>query len=295
MKKKIVVILGPTGAGKSALGVLLAKKFNGEIISADSRQVYKGLNIGTAKITEEEMQGVAHHLLDVADPMESFTAADYKKLAEKVILEINERGKIPFLVGGSGFYIDAVLYDMSFPPVSPNTNLRKVLEEKSAEELFKELQTKDPKRASAIDPHNKKRLIRALEIIDSIGKVPNLEKKSKNQSLIIGTAVKDWDAHDKWLLERLDKRLESGLIEEVKNLHDHEGVGWKRLYDLGLEYRWVAEYLQGKVEYETMCERLWIDIRKYARRQMTWFKRDKDIYWVNSPAEAEKIVQDYMI
>lgn len=303
-KPKLVVIVGPTGAGKTALGVFLAKEFSarggpasgwdGEIVSADSRQVYRGMDIGTAKVTDEEMAGVPHHLLDVADPQESFTVTDYKKLAEDVIADIHARGHLPFLVGGSGFYIDAVVYDMDFPAVEPNEPLRAKLEKEAADELFARLQQEDPNRAQHIDPHNKRRLIRALEIVDALGKVPPLKKEECYRTLKLGVEVEDWEAHDMWLLERLKKRLDAGLVAEVTRLHEHEGVSWERLDELGLEYRRVAQYLKKEISYEEMVEKLWIDIRQYARRQMTWFKRDNDIHWVDKKEEVGELVGDFL-
>ncbi len=292
-RPKLIVVVGPTGAGKTALGVFLAQKFNGEIVSADSRQVYRGLDIGTAKVTQEEMGGVPHHLLDVADPQETFTVATYKNLAEEVIADIYERGHLPFLVGGSGFYIDAVLYDMSFPSVEPNEALRKKLEEQDAPELFTLLREKDPERAKNIDPHNRRRLVRALEIVKQEGAVSPLKKEKQYETLVLGTGVDDWDAHDTWLLQRLKNRLDGGMVEEVRALHK-SGVSWERMDELGLEYRWVARYLQDKVDYEEMLEKLWIDIRQYARRQMTWFRRDPGIHWVEDKNEAQRLVQTFV-
>lgn len=273
IKSKVIVIVGPTASGKSDLAVKLAKKFNGEIISADSRQIYKGLDVGTGKITKNEMRGIPHHLLDVADPKKQFSVAQYKKLAEEKIREI----KFPIVVGGSGFYIDALTGTANFPDVPPNKKLRKKLEKKAAETLFKLLQKKDPQRASAIDPRNKVRLIRALEVIDVLGRVPKLFSYSHELAyryIFIGLKP---DNLDKRIRQRLLKRLEP-MIREGKKLHAR-GLTYKRMHELGLEYRYISMYLQGKISKKEMVEKLYIEIRQYSKRQMTWFKRNKKIRW----------------
>ena len=265
-KQKIIVVVGPTASGKSALAVKLARKFKGEIISADSRQVYKGLDIGTGKITKKEMFGVPHHLLDVADPKKQFSVSEYKKLAEEKIKEIN----FPIIVGGTGFYIDAITGRVNFPDVAPDRELREKFSKKSTLELFKILQKKDPRRAKTIDPYNKIRLIRALEIIQKIGSVPQLgSPTSKYNFVFIGLKPNSLD-------ERIYKRLIPripGIIRETKKLSK------KRAYELGLEYRFASLYLQGKLTKKELVEKLNIAIRQYAKRQMTWFKRNKNIKW----------------
>ncbi|MEK7176942.1 MAG: tRNA (adenosine(37)-N6)-dimethylallyltransferase MiaA [Patescibacteria group bacterium] len=277
MKKKILVILGPTASGKSALGVRLAKKFGGEIISADSRQIYRGLDIGTGKITKKEMRGVKHHLLDVASPKEQFSVAEYKKLAEEKINKI----KFPIVVGGTGFYIDALAGKASYPDVPPNKKLRKRLGQESADELFKILKKKDSRRAQTIDRHNKVRLIRALEIIEVLGQVPPILKFSRTseyQFIYIGLRPDDLERR---IYKRLVKRI-LGIIRETKKLP------FKRAYELGLEYRYAALYLKKKISKKEMVERLNRAIREYAKRQMTWFKRNKEIKWFK-PEEYKKI------
>ncbi len=278
MKKKVLVIVGPTASGKSALGVKLAQKFNGEVISADSRQVYKGLDIGTGKITKSEMHGIPHHLLDVANPRSQFSAAEYKKLALKKIEEILEKNKLPIIVGGTGFYIDALT--LNLPEVPPNKDLRKRLEKKSAEELFKILKKKDKVRAKTIDKHNKVRLIRALEIIESLGKVPKYREHLNNNFILIGLLPKNIDNR---IYKRLLKRL-PGIIREVKKLHNPPaggGLSWKRMHELGLEYRYIAMFLQNKLNKEETIEKLYTEIKKYSKRQRLWFKRNREIKWFN--------------
>ena len=285
---KILIVLGPTASGKSDLAVRLAKERNGEVISADSRQVYKGLDIGSGKITKKEMDGIPHHLLDVVSPNKIFTASDYARLARKAADDIIKRGKLPIICGGTGFYIDALLYGDSFAPVPPDPEIRKKLEKLSIEEMAAKLSELDPERFASIDTKNRVRLLRALEIVMSSGlPVPKLERKPRYDAEKIGIL---WDKEtlDKRIELRLDNRLRpladgGGMIDEVSNLKfpkKGRGMTWKRLYDLGLEYRYISLYLKGELDYDTMRSELLNAIRHYAKRQMTWFKRDKEIRWI---------------
>ncbi|MFA6554136.1 MAG: tRNA (adenosine(37)-N6)-dimethylallyltransferase MiaA [Candidatus Paceibacterota bacterium] len=284
MKTKLIVILGPTASGKSNLAVQIAKKIGGEVISADSRQVYKGLNIGTGKITSVEMQGIPHHLLDVADPKETFTVADYVKLAEKAIADITKRNKIPIICGGTGFYIQALVDGLSIPEVPPNEELRKGLSTKTISELNKILERLDPARFETIDKDNPRRLIRAIEIATALGSVPLLEKTYKYDTRFIGIDM-PMDILKERIHKRLLSRIKNGMIEEIRNLHDN-GLSWERMEDLGLEYRYVSRHLQGMITEKEMLEQLEMEICHYAKRQMTWFKRDKKIEWYKSGEEA---------
>ncbi len=280
MKPEILVIIGPTASGKSALAVRLAKKLNGEIISADSRQVYKYLNIGTGKVTKRQMRGVPHHLLSVANPKRQFSVANYQKLAIAKIRDILKRGKLPIVVGGTGFYIQAIVDGIVLPEVKPDLKLRKNLRNKTPKQLFKMLQKADPKRAKTIDKNNPRRLVRAIEIAKSLGRVPHLGVQHLSYDTIqIGIKLPS-DKLKRRIKTRLLKRLKQGLITEVKNLHEKRGLSWNRLNELGLEYRYVAQYLRGKLTKKEMLEKLNIEIWHYARRQMTWFKRDKRIIWI---------------
>lgn len=289
---KILVIVGPTASGKSDLGIFLGQKFNGEIISADSRQVYRGMDIGTGKVSKEEQQLIKHHLLDIANPKKVFSVSDFKKLGSKAIDKILKLNKTPIIVGGTGFYIDTLIYDLDLPKVSPNKKLRAKLEKQTAKKLFTILQKKDPNRAKNIDKHNKRRLIRALEIIEATGKIiPKLHKKNRYNVLWLGLNPKNLEKKVKL---RLDRRLKQGMIKEVKNLFN-SGVSRKRLYDFGLEYRWVGEYLAGKIGYDVMKEGLYGAIVKYSKRQMTWFKRNKDIHWVKNRKEAERLIRRFLL
>ena len=292
---KILVIVGPTASGKSDLAVKLAKKFNGEIISADSRQVYKNLDIGTGKITKKEMSGIAHHLLDVANPKKQFSAAQYKTLAQNSLQKIIKKNKLPIVTGGTGFYIDTITGRINFPNVSPNKKLRKKLSQKSTAELFQILKKKDPKKAKIIDPYNKVRLIRALEIIEILGQVPALHPTKPKDVEFIYIGLKP-DNLDEKIYQRLCKRLR-GIIREVKKLREQK-LSWKRLYGFGLEYRHVTLYLQKKFTQKEMVKKLYIATRHYAKRQMTWFKRNKKIKWFTlngvegfKPTEFKKITE----
>lgn len=294
IKQKLIVIVGPNASGKSAFAIQLAKKFRGEIISADSRQVYRGLDIGSGKITKKEMGGIPHHLLGVANSKRRFTVVQFRNKARKAILEIASRYHLPFLVGGSGFYIQAVVDNITIPEVPPNTTLRKKLEKKTKEELLDMLTRLDPDRAKTIDRKNKRRLIRALEIIYATGgTVPPIKQtESPYDVLMLGVAYNK-ETLARRIAVRLKKRLGKGMIGEVKRLQD-EGVSWRRLEELGLEYRWIARYLQGKITEKEMKERLQKDIENFAKRQMTWFKRDKRIYWISARGEAEKLILEFL-
>ena len=289
-KSRIVIIIGPTASGKSDLGVFLAKKFSGEIISADSRQIYKGLTIGSGKISKQEMRGIPHHLLDVANPRRVFSVTQYQKLAEKAVHEIIARKKLPIIVGGSGMYIDAILFGAPYPHVPPNQKLRKRLEKKSVEALFLTLQKKDPTRARGIDCHNKRRIIRALEIFAATKKpIPPLVKIHRYNPLIIGIA-KDTGALNRRIDIRLKTRVRYGLIAEVRRLLA-QGISYKRLYELGLEYRFISEYLRGARAKKETLALLSRAIKNYAKRQITWFKQYPKTYWVRNKKQAEKLVE----
>ena len=280
----IVVILGQTATGKSDFAIKLACKIDGEVVSADSRQVYKGLNIGSGKITKKEMRDVPHHLLDVVNPRRRFTVAEYKLLSDKKIQEIFSRGKTPIICGGTGFYIDAVVNGTVFPDVPPNTKLRKKLDKRTSSELLRMLKKLDPRRARKIDPKNKVRIIRAIEIAKSLGRVPPISRtKPKFEFIKVGLWLPP-EKIKKKIKKRLLARLKIGMVDEVKKLHA-SGLSWRRLEEFGLEYRYVALYLQKKISKSKMIEELENEIYHYAKRQITWFKRDKEILWV----EANKV------
>lgn len=325
LKPKLVVVLGPTASGKSELAIKIAKRFNGEIISADSRQVYRGMDIGTGKVTKKEMQGIAHYLLDVASPKRRFTVAQYQKLALRAINKIIKKKKIPILCGGAGFYIQALVDGIIMPELKPDWRLRANLEKKSTQNLFKLLKKLDPRRAKTIEKQNPRRLIRALEIVIKTGKpVPVLKKKTQFNLLMIGI-TKSPEKLKKLIKKRLLKRLKKGMVAEVKKLRNPPaggGLSWQRLEDFGLEYRLIARYLRSdpNVASESdLVKKLQKETEHYAKRQMTWFsahggsasggKRparqspegsrpmaggDKRIHWIKNYKEAEILVKKFI-
>ena len=282
-KPKILVVLGPTATGKSDLAVELALKYKGEVISADSRQVYKGMDLGTGKITKREMKGVPHYLLDVASPKSVFTVIKFQAQAQKIIADILRRGKLPIICGGTGFYIDAVVNNIVLPNVPPNPALRKKLERKTAEALFAMLKKLDPARAKTIDSHNKVRLVRAIEIAQSLGAVPKVKTSQIYDPLLIGLDIPDLALKER-IRARLLRRLDSGMLAEVARLH-RQGVSYRRLEKFGLEYRNCALLLQKKITREQLIQNLEREIWQYVKRQRTWFRdpkrAGKKIKWFN--------------
>ncbi len=332
--KQTIVIIGPTASGKSDLAILLARQYNGEIISADSRQIYRGMDIGTGKVTRDSVvshpelvegssdsvthhpqpasalqkkstqetyfsEGIRHHLIDIASPKRTYNVTHFIRDAKRAIADIRKRGKTPIICGGTGFWIQALIDNQSFPAVKPDIKLRKALGKLSAETLFAKLQKQDPKRAETIDAKNKVRLIRGLEICASLGTVPPEKKKqasrSKNEDFCIIALVPPQEVLHSRIEKRLLERLQNGMIEEVKRLHEEDKVSWKRLESFGLEYRSSAQFLQQKISREAMEEGLLRDIKHYAKRQITWLKRFEkmgaDIHWITDPREAIKIVE----
>lgn len=292
-KPPLIAIVGPNGAGKTSLAIKLAKKFNGEIISADSRQVYKGMNIGTGKVTKQEMKGIKHHLIDVALPNKEFNVSHFKEKATHAIWQINNNKKIPLLVGGTGFWVQSIIDDISFPSVKPNKQLRVSLSKKTPKQLLVILIKLDPGRAKSIDINNPYRLIRAIEIIKATKKrIPKLQKKSPYQTLIIGICHPQ-EKLELLIHQRLIIRLKHGMINEVKQLKNN-GVSWKRLYDIGLEYRFISLFLQKKLNRQEMETQLEYAIRHYAKRQLTWFKKDKRIHWIKNYQQANKLLTNFL-
>ncbi len=290
-KPKILAIVGPTASGKTSLSIQLAKKFNGEIISADSRQVYRGLDMGTGKVTQDEMQGVPHHLLDVVDPENTYTVADYVRDGRKAIADILSRNKLPIIVGGTFFYVDALLGRVSAPEVPPNEELRTKLELMTNNELFALLKQKDAKRAETIDKDNPRRLIRALEIIDAIGVVPETKPEELYDALTLGMTITKDDLQRN-IHTRLVERLEKGMIDEVVNLHK-SGLSYELMSDRGIEYKYIVEYLENKITNEEMCALIETKSLQYAKRQMTWLKRNANIVWVE-PSGAAGVVEGFL-
>lgn len=287
-RPKIIAVVGPTATGKSKIAIEIAKRFDGEVISADSRQVYRGLDIGTGKVTEEEKQGIPHHLIDVVEPTKTYSVQQFKSNAQKTLRYIVRNGHLPIIAGGTGWYVEALIDGVQLPDVPPNKTLRVQLEQLSAEALFQKLQELDPSRAQTIDPHNKQRLIRAIEIATALGEVPkNISNSPKYDALWIGITVPDEQLRQ-MIYNRLVRRIEDGMIEEAEQLHQN-GLSYARMESLGLEYRYLTRYLQGVLARDDLIETLATKIWQYAKRQKTWFRRNDRIQWFH-PSQEEQIL-----
>lgn len=303
---KAIAIVGTTASGKTGLGVDLARDLEGEIVSADSRQVYKGMDVGTGKDLDEyskDGKTVAYHLIDVAEPKSKFDVAQYKKMAYSALDDISGRGKLPIVVGGSGQYLEAVIDNYEFTEVKPDEGLRKELENKNIQELYREIEKLNKRFARNInesDRKNKRRLIRYVEVLK--GKSDDFKPKkdpagSGYEFLVLGLT------HPKEILfERIDKRLDQrleneGMVEEVQELN-RQGLSWQRLEEFGLEYKYIAKYIRDELSYEEMRDVLSKKIKKFAKRQMTWFKRwekqGRKIHWVGDKKEAKAIINDFL-
>lgn len=301
MKRPLIIITGPTAVGKTALSVRLAKEINGEIISADSMQVYRYMDIGSAKVTPEEMEGVPHHLIDVLDPKEEFNVVTFQKMAKQAMNEIYDRGHIPVIAGGTGFYIQALLYDIDFTETQEDPAYRKQLEEKAkregAEALHACLRQVDPESAEAIHAHNIKRVIRALEFYEQTGqKISEHNEKERQKQSPYSFLYYVLNTERKELYERIDCRvdqmLKQGLLDEVKKLKEM-GCTRDLISMQGLGYKEILAYLEGECSLEEAVSILKRDTRHFAKRQLTWFKREREVRWLNLPAfgnDREKVL-----
>ncbi|PFO05789.1 tRNA (adenosine(37)-N6)-dimethylallyltransferase MiaA [Bacillus sp. AFS076308] len=284
-KQKLLVIIGPTAVGKTNLSIEMAKRYNGEIISGDSMQIYRGMDIGTAKITKEEMQGIPHHLIDIKEPEENFSVAEFQLLVRAKINEIAKRGKLPIIVGGTGLYIQSVIYDYQFSDVPGDEAFRLELEERvkqiGNDALYKELQAVDPESAAQIHPNNVRRVIRALEIFHLTGKTMQEYQRKQQPDLMYETALVGLTMDREKLYERINLRVDimvkQGLLDEVKSLYNQglrdcqsiQAIGYKEIYD----------YLDEKVTWDDAVEQLKQNSRRYAKRQLTWFRNKMDVKW----------------
>lgn len=290
----LIAIVGPTASGKSELAVKIAKKISGEIISADSRQVYQELDVGTAKVTGKwarrkdknrifVYKKIPHYCIDFVPPTKIYSAGEFKKCAEKSIKNIWSRGKVPILIGGTGFWIDTVLHDTHLPEVAPDYPLRKKLEKKPVKELYEILKKLDLRRARTIEKENPRRLVRAIEIAKKLGRVPTLSKsKSRYDTVWIGLnpPLKILEQN---IAKRAHQMINQGLMEETKKLLK-DGVGKKRVRELGFEYKNALNYLEGNITKKEMLSKLIRDTLHYAKQQMRWFKRNKEIKWFSKPS-----------
>ncbi len=279
--RNLIVIEGTNASGKSGLGVALASLFGGEVVSADSRQVFRGLDLGSGKITLDEMRGVPHHLLDVCEPGCFFSMADYQRLAYAAVEDILDRGKLPFLVGGTGLYVDSVADGYLLSDRAPDLKYRAELEKLTTPELYSLLQKTLP--GWEVDKNNRNRVMRVLEKYHD-GDLEKTGREPRYRVLRLGVT---WDRETlkKRIDERLDRRFEEGMLREVKGLLD-SGVSREFLDGLGLEYRFITRYLTGGIpDFDDMKEQLSLAIKRFARRQMTWFRRHKDVIWLDMDAD----------
>ena len=294
-KPKVIVICGPTASGKTSLSIELAKRINGEIISADSMQIYKDMNIGTAKPTIEEMQGIKHYLLDFVSPNKRYSVADYAKDAKKAIEEILRKGKTPIVVGGTGLYIDSLIYGIEYQEIEFDKTYRDELEKKVEEEglnkLYEMAKEIDEEAVKKISPNDKKRILRILEIYHATGKTKTeqeIESRKKEVEYDYKVYALNWDREK--LYERINKRvdfmIEQGLINEVKEILKKYNNFPTAMQGLG--YKEVVDYLNGVLTKEEMIEKIKMETRRYAKRQLTWFRKNKQTIWLN----AEDKIQD---
>lgn len=295
-KKKLIVLTGPTAVGKTKLSIQLAKAIGGEIISADSMQVYRGMDIGSAKITEEEKEGIPHYLIDVLDPSEEFNIVLFQQLAKEAIKQIHEKGKIPILAGGTGFYIQSVLYDIDFSEHDEKDGIRDELEAIAKEEqgphrLHERLKEVDLESAKIIHENNVKRVIRALEFYEETGmriSEHNKEQHQKESPYDVSYFVLNDDRTK--VYERIDKRVDlmikAGLVEEVRRLKE-QGCRRDMVSMQGLGYKEILDYLEGEIPLEEAIYRIKRDTRHFAKRQITWFKRERDVVWLDRSAYGD--------
>lgn len=297
MKPKVIVIVGPTASGKSVCAIELAKRIDGEIVSADSMQIYKEMNIGTAKVTNEEMSGVKHYMINIVNPDEDFNVAMYKKMAEEALEEIVSKGKMPIVVGGTGLYINTLVNGIEFSEIDKDEEYRKELEKKVSVEgidgIYEELKSVDPEAANIIDKNNVRRVIRALEIYKVTGKTKTeLDKESIKETkfdfLMYGIKTDREELYNR-INKRIDYMMEQGLVSEVEELNKKYKMSKTALQGLG--YKEVIEYINGNCNYDEMIEKLKMETRRYAKRQITWFKRDERITWVPKEKMVDVIMQ----
>ncbi len=294
-KEKVIVICGPTASGKTALSIELAKKINGEIISCDSMQIYKEMNIGTAKPTKEEMQGIKHYMIDIISPDERYSVADYKKEAKKAIKEIISKGKVPIVVGGTGLYVDSLIYEIDYPKNKFDEKYREELEQEVEEQglnaLYEKAKEIDEEAIKKISPNDKKRILRILEIYHATGKnKTEQEKESRKNEPEFDYKVFALNMDREKLYDRINRRvdimIESGLIQEVENIYRKYNRFPTAMQGLG--YKEVVDYIEKRLTKEEMIEKIKQETRRYAKRQLTWFRKNKETIWLN----AEDTIQN---
>ena len=286
-KAKVIVICGPTASGKTALSVELAKKIDGQIVSADSMQIYKDMSIGTAKPSVKEMQGIKHYLIDCVLPSKRYSVADFKRDAKKAIREIIKAGKNPIVVGGTGLYLDSLIYEIEYSNIEFDKDYRNILEERAQkeglEQLYNEAMKIDPEATKKINPNDKKRITRVLEIYHATGKTKTeqeADSRKNEPEFDYKVYAINWEREELYnrINKRVDLMIEEGLIEEVKNLLDKYDEFPTAMQGLG--YKEVVQYLEGKCTKEEMIEKIKQESRRYAKRQITWFKKNKQTTWL---------------
>ena len=293
-KNKVIVICGPTASGKTALSIELAKQIHGEIVSCDSMQIYEDMDIGTAKPTPEEMQGIQHYLIGYVSPEQRYSVADYKADAKKAIKEIIEKGKMPIVVGGTGLYLDSLIYEIEYQDIQLDEEYRKKLEEeveeKGLEALYERAKQIDAIAIEKISPNDKKRILRILEIYHATGKTKTeqeIESRKKEVEYDYKVYALDWDRQTLYdrINKRVDMMIEQGLIEEVKQILDKYDTFPTAMQGLG--YKEVVDYLKGDLTKEEMIEKIKMESRRYAKRQLTWFRKNKQTIWLNAEDEIQ--------
>jgi len=287
-KPKVIAVVGPTAAGKTSFSIQIAKHVDGEVISADSRQIYRGMDIGTSKVTSEEMDGIPHHLLDVADPMEVYTATDFTRDAKRAIANIASRDKTPIIAGGTFFYLDLLRGKMQAAPVEPDQALRSRLEKYTNEELLQLLETKDARRAADIDPYNRRRLIRSLEIIETLGSVPPVKPVESDYEWLIFGVTREKEELRERFRARAELWLQDGFQREVERLLE-EGVTRARFLEIGFEYTLMLQLMDKEMTETDFVDRFEEKNWQYAKRQLTWLQKDDQIHWVK-PADIESVL-----
>ena len=297
-KPKAIVICGPTASGKTALSIELAKKIDGEIISCDSMQIYKDMDIGTAKPTKEEMQGIKHYLIDFVSPDKRYSVADFKQDAKNAMKEIIAKGKTPIIVGGTGLYVDSLIYEIDYPNIEFDENYRKQLEEKAEKEglekLYEEAKKIDPQAIEKISVNDQKRILRILEIYHATGKNKTEQEKESRKNPVeydYHVYALNWDREK--LYERINKRvdimIEQGLIEEVQKIYQKYATFPTAMQGLG--YKEVVEYLENKCTKEEMIEKIKMETRRYAKRQLTWFRKNKQTIWLDGQEKIQNNIK----
>jgi len=308
--RKVVVITGPTASGKSSLGIKLARRFNGEIISADSRQVYKGMDLGTGKVKIKPLEnptvqekklgkclsgGIPHYLLDIADPRkEQFNMARFQKLAREAIEIILSSGKIPFIVGGTMLYIDALRKGYQ-PLARPDYKLRDRLKKRTLKGLLAELKDIDPETYKKIDRKNRYRIIRAIEVKKLTGQsffISQKKTKSDFDFLVLVISRPRKELYQR-IDQRIDQRISKGMVKEIRNLHS-QGLSWPKMERFGLEYRYLSRYLRGQLAKDAAIEELKYQTHRYARQQLSWWRKDKQVIWIENEEEVEKLIKEFL-